>query len=49
MLEEYLIKCSKMGYGLTYKQVRDFAYSYAKKLNKRMPNGWEEKKTAGID
>lgn len=44
MLEEYLIKCSKMSYGLTYKQVRDFAYSYDKKLNKRMSKGWEEKK-----
>lgn len=38
-----------MSYGLTYKQVRDFAYPYAKKLNKRMPVGWEEKKTTGID
>lgn len=49
LLEQYLVKCSKMNYGLTYKQVRDFAYSYAIKLKKTCPKCWDEKKTAGID
>lgn len=49
LLQEYLIKCSKMNYGLTYKQVRDFAFSYALKLHKNLPKGWNEKNTAGID
>lgn len=47
LLEEYLVKCSKMNYGLTYKQVRDFAYSYAITLQKSFPECWDENKTAG--
>lgn len=38
-----------MQYGLTYKQVREFAYSYADKLERKLPKGWEENKSAGLD
>ncbi|XP_039276104.1 uncharacterized protein LOC120349672 [Nilaparvata lugens] len=49
LLEEYLINCSRMHYGLTYKQFRDFAYSYALVLRKTLPEGWNHAETAGID
>lgn len=48
MLEEYLVQSSKQ-YGLTHKQVRDLAYSYAVKLQRKFPNRWETEKTAGLD
>lgn len=49
MLEDYLIQASKMQYGLTYKQIRDFAYSYASKVSNKIPKTWEDNKTAGVD
>ena len=33
LLCEYIIKCSVLNYSLTYRQVRQLAYDYAKHLN----------------
>lgn len=48
-LNEYIIKCSKMHYGLTLLQVRQLAYEYAKKLECHYPSSWDIKKCAGVD
>lgn len=48
MLSSYLIKCSALNYGLTYRQVRQLAHDYAERLN-TMPNSWKVNKIAGID
>lgn len=49
MLEEYLIKSSKMQYGLTSKQLREFAFKYAMELKLTIPHSWEGKSSAGVD
>lgn len=36
LLQNYLIQSCKMQYGLTYKQVSEFAYSYAVKLERKL-------------
>lgn len=48
-LADYLVHSSKLQYGLTYYQVRQFAYSYAMKLERRVPESWIQNKIAGID
>ena len=48
MLRDYLIKSSKMNYGLTYKQAKELAFHYAMKLCK-CSNKWMENKQAGIE
>lgn len=47
MLNDYIIKCCKMHYGLTTIQTRKLAYEYAKSLNLKYPAKWEETKMAG--
>lgn len=49
MLRDYILKCSVMNYGLTYRQVRQLAYQYAKRLGSNIPVSWDAEKTAGID
>lgn len=49
LLEKYLMKSSKLQYGLTYKAAREMAYSYAKYLGRSFPESWERDKTAGLD
>lgn len=49
LLTEYLIKCSKLSYGLTMEQLRRLAFGYAKQLGKFVPQTWEENKTAGCE
>lgn len=49
LLSEYLIKASKMHYGLSTIQVRTLAFQYAEALNLNFPNSWKEKGTAGKD
>lgn len=47
-LEKYLVKSSRMHYGLTYRQARELAYQYAKHLpNCSVPESWELNKIAG--
>jgi transposase-like protein len=47
--EESLLQSSKLQYGLTYFQIRTFAYEYASRLEKTIPTSWSEKKIAGDD
>lgn len=50
MLVKYILKCSKIHYGLTYSQIRVLAYEYAKKLDKRICQArWDTHKQAGIE
>lgn len=48
-LEKYVIHSSKLQYGLTYFQFRKFAYEYASRLNKTIPQSWLAQKIAGIE
>lgn len=48
LLEEYIIKCSRLNYGLTYLMIRKTAYEYAVHMG-RCPKKWEENNLAGID
>lgn len=48
MLQKYILKSSKMNYGLTYNKTRLLAYQYAKAL-KKCPEAWELNKIAGIE
>lgn len=55
-LVEYCLSASKMGYGLSTIKLRELAYEFAMKLNKRMPhsrggrpNPWITNKQAGED
>ncbi|KAG5874217.1 hypothetical protein JTB14_019192 [Gonioctena quinquepunctata] len=47
LLNDYIIKCCKMHYGLTTIQARKLAYEYAKSLSLKYPAKWEENKMAG--
>ncbi|XP_063220582.1 uncharacterized protein LOC134529986 [Bacillus rossius redtenbacheri] len=48
-LAKYLLKCSKMYYGLTTKDCRHLAYEMANVNGITCPKNWEEKHLAGID
>lgn len=48
-LEQYLVTCSKMCYGLDTWETRRLAYEMAKYHNLKMPKAWEERQMAGID
>lgn len=43
MLAEYLVKSSKIQYGLSYKQIRVFAYNYARRLGVNLKGPVPEK------
>ena len=45
---DYIIKCSKMNYGMTYKLILQLAYDYHKRLECKFPSSWIDK-IAGID
>jgi len=44
-----LIKCSKLNYGMTYKQIRQLAYNYGRRLQCKFPSSWIYNKIAGFD
>ena len=48
MLERYLLRSSKMNYGLTYKYTRSLAFQYASTL-KKCPAKWTQNREAGIE
>ncbi|KAJ3656135.1 hypothetical protein Zmor_015233 [Zophobas morio] len=48
-LVKYIIHSSKLKYGLTYFQIRKFAYEYALRLEKIFPRSWSENKLAGLE
>jgi len=45
---DYVIKCSKMNYGMTYKQILQLADDYGSRLQCKFPSSWTDKKIAGI-
>ena len=49
MLKDYLVKASKIYYGLSPKSARELAYQYAVKLGKSFPSNWTINKCAGED
>ena len=49
LLVQYLLKASKLYYGLCPKEVRGLAYEYASRLNLNMPRTWVENECAGKD
>lgn len=49
LLVKYIIRCSKINYGLTCKQIRKLAYDYATKSNIKIINKWKETHLAGVD
>jgi len=46
---DYVIKCSKMNYGMTYKPIRQLAYDYGRRLQCKFPISLFDNKIAGID
>lgn len=48
-LENYLLKCSSIFYGLTPQSTRRLAYEYAQKNSLKMPRNWEGNRMAGKD
>uniref|UniRef100_A0A336MLY5 CSON003630 protein n=1 Tax=Culicoides sonorensis TaxID=179676 RepID=A0A336MLY5_CULSO len=48
-LASYILKCSKLHFGLTLKQTRRLAFKYAQKLELKIPPSWNKNKHAEID
>lgn len=49
LLKEYLLKSSKIHYGLAYIQTRKLAFDYAMRLEKVIPKSWKINESAGVD
>jgi hypothetical protein len=49
MLMDYVIKCSKLNYGMTYKKIHQLTYNYGRRLQCKFPSSWADNKIAGID
>lgn len=49
ILEAYLLKASDIYFGLSPKEVRRFAYTYALACKRNIPNSWAEFEMAGPD
>uniref|UniRef100_A0A1B0DBM8 Uncharacterized protein n=1 Tax=Phlebotomus papatasi TaxID=29031 RepID=A0A1B0DBM8_PHLPP len=47
LLVEYLLKSSKLQYRLTIDGLRELAYSFASRLNRKMPPNWVKEQKAG--
>jgi hypothetical protein len=48
MLVDYELKCSKVNYGMTYKQFLQLAH-YCGRLQSKFPSSWIDNKIVGID
>ena len=48
-IEDYLVKCSQMNYGLTKVKFQRMVYELAIKNNKNIPESWNKNKSAGKD
>ena len=46
---DYIIKCYKLNYEMTCKQILQLAYDYGSRLQCKFPSSWTGKKIAGID
>lgn len=44
ILEQYLVDSANLHYGVTYEQIRELAYEFAKMNNVRRPAQWDKKK-----
>jgi len=49
MLVDYVIKCSKLNYGMTHKQVHQLAYDNGRRLDCKFPSSWIDNKIVGIN
>ena len=49
MIVDYVIKCSKMNYGMSYKEIHQLAYDYGRRLQGKFPSSLTDNKIAGID
>lgn len=49
LLQEYLITCCKLNYGLPTKATREFVYFYAAGIGKDLPENWNRNKMASYD
>lgn len=48
-LLQYIKRCSRLQYGLTYAKVREFVYQFVKANNIKHPSSWDDNKRAGIE
>ncbi|KAJ8955082.1 hypothetical protein NQ314_006963 [Rhamnusium bicolor] len=48
-LQNYLLKSSRINYGLTYESTRKLALEYTLQLNKEIPESWYRNNIAGIE
>jgi bifunctional ADP-heptose synthase (sugar kinase/adenylyltransferase) len=48
-LVDYVNKCSKLSYGMTYKQIRQLVYNYSRRLQCKFTSSWLDNKIAEID
>ena len=48
-LKQYLLKASKINYGLTYAQTRKLAFEFAEALGKPIEKVWKNYSAAGVD
>lgn len=46
-LVEYLVKCSNHYYGLSITELKELAYEFAKKIEAKYPNSWNDNNMAG--
>ncbi|XP_055910788.1 uncharacterized protein LOC129945153 [Eupeodes corollae] len=49
LLEEYILHCSRLQYGLSFHQIRRLSFDYATKLERQTPEPWQDNKIAGVD
>ncbi|KAK9680350.1 Phospholipase A2-like domain [Popillia japonica] len=49
LLNDYIINCRKLHYGLTTVQIRKLAYEYAKTLKLKYPAKWDENQMVGLE
>jgi transposase-like protein len=48
-LEQYILKCSRINFGLSPKEIRKLAYQYAVAIKAKMPENWTKNLIAGQD
>lgn len=49
LLVNYLLKSSRIHYGLTYVQSRKLAFDYAIRIQRKHPVSWDDNQLAGLD
>jgi hypothetical protein len=46
---DYVTKCPKSNYGMTYKQIRQLAYDYGRRLRCKFPSSWTDNRIVVFD